>query len=57
MNIKHYWKIIFPILSIVATAYSVIHLKNIGVGNTDILFACGLGIIVTVALIDYSLKP
>lgn len=49
------WQIVSPLLSISATIYGVIHLKESGVNPTDIMLAAVMGILITYAQFEYYL--
>ena len=50
-----HWSIIYPLLSLCATIYSVIHLKNSGINPTDIILVAVMGIIITYTQLVYYL--
>lgn len=49
------WQIIPPSLSLGATVYGVIHLKNLGVNPTDIMLGAVMGLLITFAQLEYYL--
>ena len=50
------WEIIFPLLSIGATIYGVIYLKNLGINPTDIMLGAVMGIFITFIQFEYYLS-
>lgn len=47
-------RLIFPLPTMALTFYSVVHLKAIGLDNTNVILVGGLGIFITFILIQYS---
>lgn len=50
------WQIILPSLSLGATVYGVIHLKNLGVNPTDIMLGAVMGLFTTFTQLEYYLN-
>jgi hypothetical protein len=51
-----HWSIIFPLLSIGATIYGVIYLKNLGIDKTDIMLGAVMGVFITFIQFEYYLS-
>ena len=49
------WQIVPPSLSLGATIYGVIHLKNLGVNPTDIMLGAVMGLLITFVQLEYYL--